>query len=233
MNYIPANNLLGVGLYMVPEASRLVKIPEQRIRRWLNGYSYISKGEKRIMPQLWDSQIGRIDDTLALGFLDLMEIRFVNRFVQHGVPLQTIRRALEAAKDIIGKRYPFSTRRFQTDGRTIFAEILHESGETHLLDLVKSQFAFASVISPSLYSDMDFSKEDEALRWWPMGHKRKVVVDPGFAFGQPIVSESSIPTATLASAVDAEGSIEAVATWFGISKKAVKDAVSFEEMLAA
>jgi len=225
--------LLGIGLYTIPEAARLVRVPTQRMRRWITGYHYNSKGVSHHIPELWQSEVGQIDHTFALGFHDLMEARFVDRFVQHGVPLQAIRRALIHAQDLIGKQHPFSTKRFKTDGRTIFAEIIHDSGEKHLLDLVKSQFAFSNVISPSLYKDLDYSDDDDVLRWWPMGHKRSVVVDPTQAFGQPTIQENNIPTATLAAAAQAEGSIKAAASWFGISRSAVKDAVEFEEHLAA
>jgi uncharacterized protein (DUF433 family) len=227
------NELMGVGLYSVPEASRLSGVANQRIRRWLAGYSYIVEGESRFKEGLWKPQIEDVDHTLTIGFLDLMEIRFVNRFVQAGVSLHTIRRAFKYAQELLGKQHPFSTRRFQTDGRTIFAEVAHDSGEIHLLDLIKSQFAFTSVISPSLYRDLDYSEDDDVLRWWPMGHKRKVIIDPQLSFGQPIVPDDAVPTATLASAVKAEGSVSAVAEWFEVSIKAVKDAVEFEEHLAA
>lgn len=227
------NDLLGIGLYTIPEASKLVRIPAQRIRRWVSGYDYTHKGEQRHIPELWLTQVSPIDHTLTLGFQDLMEARFIDKFVQHGVALQTIRRALVHARELLGKQHPFSTKRFQTDGRTIFAEILHDSGEKHLLDLVKSQFAFSSIITPSLYRDLDFSPHDDVLRWWPMGHNKSVVIDPSIAFGQPTIQDQSIPTATLAAAARVEGSIKDVSVWFDVSPKDVKDALDFEERLAA
>lgn len=61
---------------------------------------------------------------MSLGFFDLMEIRFVHAFRQHGVSLQHIRKALEKAHELFDLDYPLSTLRLKTDGRKIFAEIL-------------------------------------------------------------------------------------------------------------
>jgi uncharacterized protein (DUF433 family) len=170
---------------------------------------------------------------LALSFLDLVEVRFVNAFLRAGVPWKIIRLAAERARALSKSTHPFSTRRFRTDGRTIFAEAVEQSGESTLLDLVKSQYAFHQVISPTLYVGFDFGENDAVTRWWPLGKERQVVLDPLRGFGQPIVADAGISTTVLADAVESEGSIKAVAAWFDIKAAAVRDALAFEKRLAA
>jgi uncharacterized protein (DUF433 family) len=225
--------LVGVGLYGVPEAARLSNVSAGRIRRWLKGYVYHHADEDRVSPAVWEPQLPILEGTVGLSFLDLMEVRFVDAFLQAGVSWRTIRLAAQRAREILDLDHPFSTRRFQTDGHSIFAEVLRESGEHQLLDLAKNQYAFRRVISPSLYSGMDFDLMDRAARWWPMGKGRGVVVDPSRQFGQPIVSEGSIPTAVLADAVKAEGSVSAAARWYDVPEAMIRDAVAFERQLAA
>jgi uncharacterized protein (DUF433 family) len=98
--------------------------------------------------------------------------------------------------------------------------------------LVKSQFAFARVIGPSLYAGIEFSNRDMPMRWRPLGRRTHVVIDPARSFGQPIVSAGSVPTAVLADAVAAEGSVAKVARLFRLSPQSVDAALRFEQRLA-
>ena len=90
-----------------------------------------------------------------------------------------IRLGAERAREICSADHPFSSQRFRSDGRMIFAETIDGAGEPKLLDLVKSQFAFARVIGPSLYAGIEFSDRDMPVRWWPLGRQTPVVIDPG------------------------------------------------------
>jgi len=225
-------SLLGQGVYSVQEAARITHVPAPRIRRWLAGYTFKSGGTVRSSPPLWQRQIVS-DDSVALSFRDLLEIRFVDAFLRHGVRLPVIRTAAEKAAEIIGDSHPFSTKQFKTDGRSIFAEIVQTSGEQSLLDLTKSQYAFKSVMEPFLFEGLEFPESgNQPLRWWPLGQDHRVVIDPERSFGQPIVAPESVPTAVLAHAFRAEGSIDAVAQWYEVDPRSVRDAVDFENTLA-
>ena len=150
------SNLLGIGLYTVAEASRLTGIPRASLRRWLRGYTYAAAGERHATSApVWQRQLPDIDGTLGLGFLDLIEARFVDAFRKWSVPWRVIRLCAERARSLIGSDHPFSSQRFRTDGRTIFAETVDESGEEQLLDLARSQLAFARIIGPSLYEGIE------------------------------------------------------------------------------
>lgn len=227
-------SLLGVGVYTVPEAARLTGVPARRIKRWLTGYTFKDKeGGPHTSPPLWKRQIDS-PDSVALSFRDLLEIRFVDAFRRHGVQWIAIRTAAQRAAEIIHDSHPFSTKRFKTDGRSIFAEILQATGEESLLDLVKSQYELKQIVDPFLFEGLEFSELGiEPVRWWPLGRERRVVIDPERSFGQPVVDPESVPTAVLARAFRAEGSVEAVARWFKVAEEAVEDAVEFETKLAA
>jgi len=224
---------LGRGIYSVPEASRLVRVSAQRIKRWLRGYEYQVRRERRTSQPVIAADYPSESGSLTLSFLDLIEVRFINEFRSAGVSWGAIRIASNRAQQILNEDHPFSTKRFRTDGKTILVEIARESGEKELLDLVRDQFAFRKIVWPYLYKGVDFGPEDVASRWWPMDRRRQVVLDPARAFGQPIVDREGVPTATLAESYEAEGSIERVAGWFEISVASVRDAVEFEQQLSA
>jgi uncharacterized protein (DUF433 family) len=168
---------------------------------------------------------------LALGFLDLQEVRFVDKFRELGVTWPTIREVAIRAKRLFGTDHPFCTQRFQTDGREIFIEVIEEDRNLTLLEVLKKQHYFRDVIKPFL-RDLEF-QDLLPIRWWPLGHDRKVVLDPKRSFGKPIVKKEGVATSVLAEAYRIERSTEAVSYWYGVSSDAVTDAVEFEKNIAA
>ena len=87
--------LLGVGIYTIPEAARLLNVPYQKIRGWAVGYSQ-TKGEPIIR-----NQLGRFDDKDAISFTNLMEARFIHLFASYGVHLNSLRVIADEARKIL------------------------------------------------------------------------------------------------------------------------------------
>lgn len=229
--------LLGTGLYPLPRAARLVGVPPRTVRRWLKGYSWPKGEHQKFSSPLWPLQYAK-DEELGqeqvLGFNDLLELRTVARFVEYGVSLRVVRATIEIAREYLGD-YPLQSRRFVTDGRKIFLEAVERAGEDiRLLDVRDRQFAFESVIRPSLIEGIEYRDDTHAVRWFPVPKKRLIVLDPQVQFGQPIVAEAGVPTDTLAAAYRAEGeNIDRVARLYRVTPQAVKAAAAFEQQLAA
>ena len=222
---------LGIGYYTVPEAARLIRMPARNITRWLGGYAYTSGGKPGRMPPLWAAELPANDDRLELGFRDLIELRFIQAFVREQVDLRVIRGCLEAARAAVKDTRPFSTRRFKTDGRTIFLESLRANGESEMLDLKRGQYVIRTVLEQT-FRDLDI-EGDVVTRWRPFQGRDTIVIDPRRAFGQPITTETGVPTIALADAVKAEGSAERVARLYEVPMAVIRDAVRFEEYLHA
>lgn len=231
---MPDANLvyLNAGIYSVAEASQLTRVSTTRIRRWLRGYKSTTRG--KTYDPLWRGQFKPIDNRMALGFLDLMEIKFVGAFRVLGVSWHMIHRACEkAAERFPDESHPFCTRRFLTDGKEIFIQLHKETGEPSLMEIVGSQQVFAEILGPYL-KGLEFNAANNILeRWWPLGTDRGIVVDPKRNFGQPSIFERDIPTRVLAKSVQANGSIEIVAKWYDMKPALVKEAVEYEVDLAA
>lgn len=233
MTFIPFQHI-GKGVYSLAEAEGLIKIPRQRISRWTRGYTYRYKGEVHHTPPLiaWNVEHSA-DKGPILSFLDLLEVRFLDAFLVRGVSRKAVRIAALNARELLGRHHPFSTRIFKTDGRSIFAEITKGTDDKRLLDVVKKQYVFEKIVAPYLYEGIEFNAFNDPERWWPLGKKHAVVIDPERGFGAPIVARSGVPTKVLANALKAEGSVESVAKWYEVSEREVRDAVLFEERLAA
>lgn len=222
--------LIGIGLYTAPEAAKLTKIPTQNVRRWILGYQYKRRsGGKRRMPPVIRGDLGRIDDAIALSFLDLMEVRMIHAFRKYGLSWHSIRIAADRAREVFQSPHPFAMKRFRTDGKRVFAD-LFKDGSIKLLDLNRDHFVFSQMVEPSLFEGIEF-EADLASRWFPAWAKRKVVLDPKRSFGQPILAREGIPTEILANAVRVEGSVDAAAKWYEVTESAVRAAVDFENQL--
>ena len=122
-----AFEVIGRGVFSLEEASRLTSIPRPRIRRWLVGYNFRSvSGERSSTPPLRRDYPIATGQRVALSFADLMEVRFLDHFVQAGVSWRTIRVAARKASEILKRDHPFSSRTFKTDGKTILLADAHD-----------------------------------------------------------------------------------------------------------
>lgn len=224
---------LGVGLYAFHEAARLTGIPVRDLRHWLDGYGYRKKGQRETttIAPLWEPELVKIG-LHGIGFRDLLEVRFVQVFRRLGISLHAIRLVRRKARECLDLPYPFTSRRFQTDGLAIFASALEESGEAALPELAECQCVFKEIAGPSLYEGIEFGANDAATRWYPFPGSRAVVIDPRIAFGKPIVRPGSVKTSILHAAVKAEdGDKHFVARLYAVSVDAVDAAIAFEEQL--
>lgn len=219
----------GIGSYSPLEAARLTGVPAHSLKRWLFGYSYDHHGSKTTQAPLWQPEYGVEQEEPVLGFRDLIEARMVGNLRQLGIGLPTIRICLQTAAEVAQDDHPFSSAGFRTDGKRLFLERLGEDGQRDILDLKTRQHNFAKVVEKS-FLDLDFDDE-KATRWFLLPNKKTVVADPERSFGQPIVTDSGVPTRRLAQAYAAEKSIEKVSKLFEIASSAVKDALTFETQL--
>jgi hypothetical protein len=227
-------NPLARGFYTVPEAARLIEVGStHRIYGWLKGYRNRAAGPLLIR------DYAPINNKQELSFIDLIEIRFVEHFREHGVKMPALRRAAEELRKEFGTDHPFATSRVHlvTDRADVFLEIMRESAEETrdrtLLSLTTKNFMMAEIIERFLVPGIVFNKRDYMPRRWTPRHERfpEIVVDPRVAYGQP-VGPSGVPTATIMDSYVAESeNLDEVALWLGIPVAEAARAVNFENCL--
>ena len=231
----------GLGLYPLAEAARLAQIDTRTARRWSEGYDFLYQGRKRHSPGVMELKLQASGDHPDLTFQEMLTLRLVRGFRGVGLSLRTIKKVAQVAAADLQTLTPLVTRRFRTDGRKVLMEVAEmapandEPGlpprERKLIDVLTRQQEFADVVEPSLFRNVDWH-DDLAVRWWPLGTDRAVVVDPTVLFGAPRIAETRVPSSAIMASVRAEGggepAIRAVAHWYGISSGQVLDAVEFE-----
>jgi uncharacterized protein (DUF433 family) len=171
-----------------------------------------------------------IGGQLSLSFLDLMEVRFVHAFREHGVSWKVIRRAEEHAADVLRTTHPFATNRFRSDGETILGDIADRTNG--LWDMAHKQRVFADVVD-AFMKGIEWADDGLAARWRPLEDSMRVVVDPARSFGVPLLDDENVPTRAIFDAVEAGESVDAVAAWFEVPVESAMDAVRFERRLLA
>lgn len=212
---------VGIGVYSPAEAQRLTRIPASSLRRWMQGTARNDR--------LWQSQHSTNFDGFLMGFRDLMEARVVHALRKAGFSLQELRGTMDYARVQIGDERPFSTSDFKTAGNDVFLDL--PDGVLTVSRRNRGQTVFRETISPVLKS-IEYG-ERNAERFWPQPRKRTIVLDPKIAFGKPVLAAFDIPTDAIARSVEAEGSEKAVAKYFDVPVSQIRDAVAFEQNLAA
>ncbi len=230
---IQSQDTFGVGVYSFADAARFIGAKPRELRRWALGYSHkVRSGDEAFSSPLWRTQLAGTDFE-GLGFKDLIELRFVHAFRNEGVSIQVVRRTLEVARERLSAPYPFTCKKFRTDGKRIFMEVVEETGDESLVDVEKQQNVIRKVIGPSLREGVELDMQGEAARWFPLKNSKAIVFDPALKFGQPILAGYDVPTIAIFDAVKAEdGNEKRVAKLYDVPLAAVRKAMEFESGVA-
>lgn len=217
--------LVGKGLYTLADAAWLTGLPVGRVRRWLDGGSYVRDGRRHVRRPLLASDFGRIDGQLTLSFLNLVELLAVRECLNVPLALPEIRRAYDEAARLFQVSHPFAHEdvHLATDGKALFVR-RPDGSVTRLRD---GQLAFRDIVGRYL-RDLEYSKK-MAARWWPLGRAAGVVVDPARRFGAPIAARSGLAVRFLADVAQQLGSHERVADLYEVPVEDVRAAVDFVE----
>lgn len=229
-----ADNPLARGFYTVPEAARLIEVGStQRIYGWLRGYHGRSAGPILVR------DYSPIEDKQELSFIDLIEVRFIEHFRDHGVKMQALRVAAEELRKEFKTDHPFATSRVYlvADKADVFLGVMRKSAEetkdVALLSLTTKNFVMQEIIERCLVPGIVFDEKDFMPRRWAPRVARfpDIVIDPFVAYGQP-AGPSGIPTGTIRDAVAAEGdNMDEAAMWLNIPVSEVAQAIDFERLL--
>ncbi|HEX5503674.1 MAG TPA: hypothetical protein VFW96_13710 [Thermomicrobiales bacterium] len=236
MNATPtaaAGPYLGIGLYSIADAARIIGVTPTTLRAWLVSSVSAVHGEANARRPAVTRHSDDADGVLS--FVELVELLVVKNFRQAGVKMPVIREVAERASARFGTPHPFTSRHFAADGAAVFdalATCADQKADRD--DMLRGRRAFEQTVRP-FSAQFDYAEDGRAARFWPRQHDGRVVLDPRRAFGQPIDAETGVPTAVLYDAVSAnpEDDAETIARWFAVPVAAVDAAVAYERSLRA
>ena len=231
-------NIWDIPIYNPVFACQLVGLSVGRVKRWLQGYeySYLSGPESETKLGHKGPVISRTESDLPsfASFLDLIDLLFVKQFLEHGISLQKIRKALSEAERLLGGHH-FAQSSFFTNGKNIYLQIKNETGADALLELLSGgQWVIAEFIK-ELAQQIDFDEPTGfARRWFPLGPDGLVVLDPKISFGKPTIIGKNISTENIHDFYLGEReNVRNVCNWLNVIPDEVNAAVRFESRLKA
>jgi len=214
------------GVYLIPDAVRILRIPAELLRAWVGGRSY--RDTTRFPAgNMGSDGTGR---DRHFGFLTLVELFLVSQLRKRGVSMATIRAARDELAIRFSTDHPFALGGILCSGKGL----LRELGDGVLLELgTKGQTAFEEILPP-FCDRLDFDEATSlARRFFPLGRQVPVVVDPRHAFGRPVIEGTNVTTEAIISLVRGGETEEDIADSLAISLEAVKAAQAFELSKAA
>ncbi len=222
------NDPVAGGFYTVREAARLLTIAQPaKITGWLQGHK--GRGRGPIIQRQYEP----IEGAQELGFLDLIEVRFVEHFRKQGVSLQALRKAAETAREEWQQRHPFATSstKYLTDRIEIFSKTARDVHDNVLFNLVTKQYEMYVVLETVLAKGVEFDPASGLAREWrpKQAEFPDIALSPLVAYGQPAIMPFGVPTVAIYSTWKAEnGNYAATSDWYEIDEKLVREAVEFE-----
>lgn len=216
------------GFYTVREAARLLNIAQPaKIIGWLHGHKGRGRGP------IIQRQYQPIEGIQELGFLDLIETRFVEHFRKQGVSLQSLRKAAATARETWNQQHPFATynTKYVTDRVEVFSKTARDVHDSTLLNLVTKQYEMYVVLEEVLAKGVEFDPASGIAREWrpKQAEFPDVVISPLLAYGQPAIVPHGVPTRAIYNTWRAEnGHYGATSDWFDVDEKYVRQAVEFE-----
>jgi len=212
----------GIGIYSVRDAARYAKMHPNTLSDWFFGRSN--------RPPMRKSAIDS-DQEKVISFLNFVEAVAVRslRF-DYDVPFPKIREAIEGAKRDYGIDHPFA----HGDHRTVLiGKDLHifvgkdKTNPVQLTGRHKRQKSFRHCLEGYI-RDLEFG-EDRLARIYNAAkyNNQKIVMNPKFYFGAPILLDSGITAETLWRAAVAEGSYERAAQLYKVTVPAVEAAYRY------
>lgn len=215
---------LGIGIYTIPDMAIILKLPQHRIRYWLNEFWNSRLISDKTNIYSWGD--GR---EKATSFYTLIEFFTFSQLRLNKIGASKILKAHKVISSQLKTPYPFASATILTDGKRVFYSPDNMESIIHADDTL--QFTIAKIIM-EFCKKIDFNSNDLAVRYWPLGKEKSIVVDPHHQFGQPTISGSNILAETLYLLHKGGESNKFISNLYGISIKAVREAVNFYKLSA-
>ena len=172
----------------------------------------------------------------TVPFLGFAEAYVLSVFRKAGVPLQRIRPAVDVLSREIGLEHALASRRLYTDGAEVLFDYARERSDDELLELVAprtGQYQFTELVRDYLrriaYGDDGWATHVQL----PTYGRAAVVVDPGVAFGLPILTDGGARVEDLVDRFLAGDTITDIADDFAVPIAQVEDVIRVATRAAA
>jgi uncharacterized protein (DUF433 family) len=220
-----------VPAYTIPQVAHYLGIPAGTLRAWTIGQPYPVKGGIRQFEPVITPAHYRLRQ---LSFNNLLEGHVLSALRrQHGVHLRTIREAVRFLRDQYpNKSHPLIDHQFYTKGVHLFVR--------HLGQLIDLEAPNQSALESYLQIYLNRIQYDPVLALFPFtratpdaASPKMIMINPRVAFGRPVITGTSIPTAAVFKRWQVGESIEEIADDFERPNPEIEEALRWESARTA
>lgn len=219
-------NLRDQAAYGVAEAARYLKLPSATLRSWVVGRAY-PKGETvaKFQPLIKPAR----KEPTVLSFYNLVEAHVLRSLrTDHGVAIRELRKAINYAERELKIERLLLSKDLSTHAGKLFLE---KYGE--LINLTASgQLAMRRLLEEHL-KRVEWDDWKFPVRLYPYVSteptvSRPIAIDPGIAFGRPVVLRAGVSTEAIAERIDAGETVDALAEDYDLKPEEIEEAVLYE-----
>lgn len=214
---------LGNGIYTVPDLALILQLPKAKVRRWLTDF-YDQRLAGSTGTYSWGEGRGR-----ATNFLMLIEFYVFYRLREQKLSAGKILEAHQHMSKELKTCYPFASYRLLVNRKNILYGI---DDDTWVRADKTNQIVIHKMIE-DFFQKIDFSENDLAKRFWPLGKDHDIVVDPHHQFGQPVIHGTNVAAATIYSMYESGETPSTIGILYDLTEQQVADAIAFCKRKAA
>ena len=221
-------------IYTIPEAARLANTSPGTIKRWMLG--------AETSEPIFDSSRKYALNSATVSFLQLVEIVVANYFRRKGrVSLDVVRQSYDNTKSLLDVEYPFASLKLKPLAGHVILDLkqVGRGQELPAIDMAgldtTPRFELRTRVRTrniTVLDDIEYDTE-LAVRWWPMGKRRPIVIDPRFSAGLPTIPQRRVTIQNIRKRWLAGQTIEFISRDLGLEGKTVEDALRYGEQAAA
>jgi DNA-binding transcriptional MerR regulator len=137
--------ILGHGVYGLPEAAKLTRLNAHRVREW---FRERPRNEPR--RPVFRSDYRPVGGDRAISFHDLIELKIAGQLRDQGVSLQSLRKVHSQLQSELNTRHPFCRKEVLTDGKRVFTLGLDAENQAEMVEVLTHQKVFAEILLPFL-----------------------------------------------------------------------------------
>jgi uncharacterized protein (DUF433 family) len=199
---------IGEGIYLTPDVAKILNLKYSKVYNLMKGY--------------WLAYSFGEDGNKAVNFYSLIEFYVFFQCRQNGMSAQKFKKFHKQLSNNLQTKYPFAHYKIRTDYKNVWAEV----GENLVKADGKTQYDILPILDKFLHN-VSYDENNMAAKYYPLGKDAKVVVDPTYQFGQPVVEGTRIKTKSIYNLHLGGESEKRICNLYNISQDKVRDAIRF------
>jgi uncharacterized protein (DUF433 family)/CRISPR/Cas system CSM-associated protein Csm2 small subunit len=213
---------LGEGIFLLRDVAEILNIPTPKVTRWLDEY-----WTKRFGIEGFGGKRER-----GINFHALVEFIVFAKLREHNFSVQRISKIHEELAKEFKTAFPFAFIELFVDkqrdkqNKKGANNVWHNEYGSPTKTDGKKQLGLKEILEPTLLK-IDFDNNRVAFRYFPLGKEHKIVVDPKFQFGKPIILGTSIKAEIIYDMIIEGVSKKSISNLYNITQEQIDDVILY------